>query len=78
MNKIIILLIGIIIYPIKNVLKIKRNVWIFGADKGKRYSQNSKFLFEYIIKNHEDVECYWITQSKDLYNELRNNNNNKN
>lgn len=71
MNKIIILFIGIIIYPIKHILKIKRNVWIFGADKGKRYSQNSKFLFEYIIKNHGDVECYWITQSKDLYNELR-------
>lgn len=66
-------LIGFLVLPFRSLLEIKENVWIFGADKGQRYSQNSKFLYEYILSNHKDIECYWITQSKDVYDDLNNN-----
>lgn len=74
MKNIFLLLVGIVIFPLRFIIKIKKNVWIFGSDKGARYSQNSKFLYEYIVKNKKNVECYWITRSKSLYNELKQNN----
>jgi len=70
MKKIKILFWGILFFPIRKLLHTKKNVWVFGSDIGRRYSQNSKALFEYVINNHPEIKAYWMTQSKDVYNEL--------
>lgn len=66
--------IGIIIYPIRSFLKPKKNVWVFGADLGFKYAQNSRYLFEYVLKNHPEIEAYWITQSREIYRNLKSKN----
>lgn len=40
-----------------------KNVWVFGAWYGKRYSDNSKHLFEYINCTNPDIKAIWITKS---------------
>lgn len=42
---------------------IKKNRWIFGAWQGKAYADNPKYLFEYIISDHPEIEVVWITKS---------------
>ena len=44
----------------------KKNLWIFGAWQGKQYSDNSKFMFEYVSMNHPEIEAVWITRSNDV------------
>ena len=56
-------------------LKFTRNMrlWVFGAWEGKKYSDNSKYLFEYVEKNNPDIECVWITKSDQVYAQLKDN-----
>ena len=34
----------------------KQNLWVFGAWQGKVYGDNAKGLFEYMNKEHPEVE----------------------
>lgn len=58
------------IYLISFMIKRNNNIWIFGSWKGKSYSDNSKYLFEYIKNNHSEISAYWIVKDKDLYSKL--------
>lgn len=49
------------------ILKLKKrdkNLWLFGAWRGKTYSDNSKYLFEYVSANLPEVEAVWITKNR--------------
>lgn len=50
-----------------------KNLWLFGSWSGKRYADNSKYLFEYILKNKPDIKAVWLTQDKLLYKKLLSN-----
>lgn len=66
------------IYPIIYFLKIiprKKNIWIFGNFKG--FIDNPKYLYEYISNNKiSNLEIYWITRDKSLYNSFTSSNKN--
>lgn len=67
-----VLIIGILFLPFRRFLKPQKGLWLFGADKGRKYAQNSKYLFEYILENHLEISAYWVTESPIVYRELRN------
>lgn len=54
------------IYPAFAILSIvmprKKNLWVFGCQKG--YLDNTKYFFEYASKQNE-FECYWLANSKE-------------
>lgn len=52
-------------------LPIKKSTWVFGADYGRSYKEGAKYLFEYVLKNHSNIECVFITQDKETYIELK-------
>lgn len=64
------LILGIVFVPFRRVLKM-RDIWLFGSDKGYRYTHNSKYLFEYVLKNHPEIEAYWMTRSKEVYLDMK-------
>ena len=47
-----------------------KNLWVFGAWEGLKYSDNSKYLFEHIIKNHKNIKCIWVTKARCVYDNL--------
>lgn len=49
---------------------VREKHWIFGADYGHMYREGSKYMIEYMLKNHPDFTCHFVTDSMDLYNEL--------
>lgn len=49
----------------------KKKLWIFGAWEGASYSDNSKYLFEYIYESHPEIEAIWITKKKEIVTELK-------
>ena len=51
-----------------------KKIFVFGAWYGRRYSDNSKALFEYILNNEPQFRPYWITHDKDIYKKLKNEN----
>lgn len=68
----------IIPWIINNILKIikykKRdeNLWIFGAWGGDDYSDNSKYVFEYVSENLPNIRAVWITKNKEVKNIITN------
>lgn len=49
----------------------KKNLWIFGSWKGKNFSDNSRTLFEYVQKNHPEIESVWISKNEKVLSEVR-------
>lgn len=61
-----------VVFGIFRFVKITRkNLWLFGSDKGEKFSQNSKYLFEYVLNNHPEIEAYWVTQNPVIYKEMK-------
>lgn len=70
---------SILLIPLKILLTlIKKDdkVFIFGDFWGKRFGDNSKYLYLYLCKNKEKYllkKIIWITSTKEIYEELKNN-----
>lgn len=47
-----------------------KNIWVFGAWYGLKYSDNSRYLFEYVNKNESGIKAIWITKSKKVHEYL--------
>ena len=49
----------------------RKNRWIFGAWNGHRFSDNSKYLFLYVKKNHPEIEPVWLTRDSVIRDTIR-------
>ncbi|MGD9897506.1 MAG: CDP-glycerol glycerophosphotransferase family protein [Calditrichaceae bacterium] len=49
-----------------------KNLWVFGAWFGERYSDNSRYVFEYVNKNEPSIKAVWLTRKKEIIDEVRN------
>lgn len=43
-----------------------RNILVFGAWYGDRYSDNSRYLYQYVNRNHPEMKSIWLTKSKKI------------
>lgn len=70
---------SILVIPLKILLIMMRkddNIFLFGDFGGKRFGDNSKYLYLYLCKNKEKYllrKIIWITSTKEIYEELKNN-----
>ena len=60
------------IRAIGSMIPKEKNLWLFGCWDGKLYADNSKYLFEYINKEHPNVKCVWITKNISVRDEIVN------
>ena len=61
--------------PIFGILRIfvkKENIALFIASDMYRYSGNTKYLYQY-FNTHSNDKCYWITESKEVINQIEKN-----
>ena len=50
-----------------------KHLWIFGALEGKKYDDNSKYMFEYVVREHPEIRCVWLTNDKNTLSRLKEN-----
>lgn len=62
---------GIFARIVNIFVPIKKKVWAFSADYGKTYREGSKYLLEYMLENHSDYDCSFITMSQKVYDSLK-------
>lgn len=62
---------NLILYFISYFIPKDEKVWLFGSWGGQRYADQSKYLFEYIVKNHTDIRAIWLTRSQTVYDQLK-------
>jgi len=63
-----------ILYAVSFIIPKDKKLWLFGSWEGEKYSDNSKYFFEYIRNEHKEVNAVWITKSKSIYNYLKSRN----
>lgn len=49
-------------------------LWAFGAWEGTKYSDNSKYLFEYVSNHNPDITCIWFTKNESVFHKLKQDN----
>ncbi len=62
------------IYIISYFVPKNKNIWIFGSVNGEKYVDNSKYLFEYVSKNHPEIRAIWTTKNKSALESIKNQN----
>lgn len=70
MKRLLYFVTGILFYPFTKWFPVNK-AWIFGAQHGETYVDNSKYLFEYMLVNHPEVPVYWVTGSVGVKRMLR-------
>jgi len=59
------------ILRLEPLLKIDSKRIIFGAMNGRFYGDNSRYLYEWILKHERDLKPVWFTSSKRVYQRLK-------
>lgn len=49
----------------------EKNIWVFGAWYGQRYSDNSMYLFEHVNANDKKINAIWITKSRVVFDYVK-------
>ena len=62
------------IWWLERLIPRNKNIWIFGAWYGQKYSDNSKWLYEYVLENEREIKAVWITKNCEVYKKLRSQN----
>jgi len=66
LKKIIININKVIAYALVQIIRIfkipkqNKDLWLIGGSLGRVYADNSASLHRYILKNHPDINVYWI------------------
>lgn len=64
-------LFNLLLFSISNIFKKNKNIWVFGAWYGLAYSDNSKYLFEYVNKHKKNIKAIWLTRNNKIVNLIR-------
>lgn len=49
---------------------VRQKHWVFGSDYGNMYREGSKYMIEYMLKEHPDYICTFITKNPRVKEEL--------
>jgi len=71
LRKIIIYALNISLYVLSKLIPKNNNIWIFGAWFGEKYTDNSKYLFEYVNKNHPEIRAIWLSNNENAIELIR-------
>ena len=52
----------------------KESLMLFGAWFGDKYADNAKYLYEYVLKNHQEYIPIWMTKNEAVFKELKSKN----
>ena len=55
------------------IIGTNNNLVLFGGMKGNYYGDNSKYLFEWILKNKKRTKCVWVTRDYDVLQSMKKN-----
>ncbi len=59
-----------IVFLLSHFIPKQKNLWLFGSWFGSTFNDNSKYMYLYILKNHPEINAYWVTKNKDVYEKL--------
>lgn len=62
---------GVIARIVNIFISAKPKHWVFGSDYGNMYREGSKYMMEYLVENHKDIQCTFVTMNENVYDDLK-------
>ena len=59
-------IIKILFFLLIKFIPKKNNLFVFGDRAGRRFADNSRYLYFYLHKNNKKIKCVWITKNKKI------------
>ena len=56
----------LVLYPISFLVRRDKCIWVFGAWRGNLYSDNTKYMYQYILQKQKKIRPIWVTKNKQL------------
>ena len=53
-------------WHLQRLIPRNKKLWVFGSMNGIGYRDNSRALFEYILKEHPEIKAIWLTRDKNI------------
>jgi len=63
-------IINIVLQILTFIIPKNKKLILFGGFSGKRYGDNSAFLFEYIVKNYPEYKAFWVSHKPEVVSEV--------
>lgn len=64
------MLLGFLSYWFYTLAPKRKNLWVITSFRGKGYLDNVKYYYEYVVSNHPEIDIYWLTKDKEIYDAL--------
>ncbi len=61
---------GVLARIVNLFVPVRRKHWVFGSDYGNMYREGSKYMLEYMLKEHPDYTCTFITKNPSVKRQL--------
>jgi len=61
-----------LIFILSHFIPKNKKLWIFGSSFGQKYWGNTKYFFNYLNKNHPDIQAVWLTKNTNVLNHITN------
>ncbi|GHE89447.1 CDP-glycerol glycerophosphotransferase family protein [Thalassotalea profundi] len=71
LKKLVFLLINLILFWFSQLIPKNKNLWVFGAWFGQKYSDNPKAFFEYINQQQTHIHAIWISKDSRVVEHVR-------
>ncbi|MFV0497910.1 MAG: CDP-glycerol glycerophosphotransferase family protein [Candidatus Fimivivens sp.] len=49
----------------------RKNIWAFSGFFKRGYMDNIKYLYEYVLEHHPEIQAVWMTLDKNVYKQLQ-------
>ena len=49
----------------------KKNRWVFTSFRKIGYVDNTKYMYEYVVKHHPEIEAVWLTLDNNVFTDLK-------
>lgn len=60
-----------ILRGVSAIVPKRKNLWLFGSNMGKYFSDNPKYLFLHVQKECKNIDAIWISKNKKIVHNLR-------
>ncbi len=67
------IILSFLAYWIFALVPKNKKIWVFSGFFQKSYMDNTKYLFEYIVKNNPEIKVVWLTKNQEIYEKLKSN-----
>mgnify|MGYP000501091749 FL=1 len=60
-----------LVYIIACLVPKDRDLWLFSAWNGRRFIDNPKYIYKYLLKNKPEIRVVWVARDKKLFKSMR-------